>query len=102
MSNIVSLIKKHPVLSGLVITALLTIGFYPTLWLGRGGIAYIMVFLWLLIMGVTGIVFIISVIALLTEKVKAERWKSLLLKTLWVLLVGGGTCGMTAIWLIAH
>ncbi len=93
-------IKQRSVLSGIIVTVVLTIGSAMILANSRGyGAPIALFYLWLAIMGSACITLLITIIMLVfkrNDKTDATV-KQLLFASLWVLVVGGGTCGLLTI-----
>ncbi len=93
-------IKQRSVLSGIIVAVVLTIGSAMILVSSRGyGPSVALFYLWLLVMGGACITLLITMIMMVFKRsdktdVKGER---LLFASLWVLVVGGGTCGLLTI-----
>lgn len=85
-------IKQRPVLSGIITMVILTAGFFAVSWVMNSLDSLVLMYVaWLAVMGISGVVFIVSGIALLLKH-DSPGWKSTLLTALWILAVGGGTC----------
>lgn len=86
-------IKQRPVLSGIITIVILTAGFVAVSWIMNSLDSLALMYVaWLAVMGISGVVFIVSGIALLLKHEHSPGWKSALLTALWILAVGGGTC----------
>lgn len=86
-------IQKHPTLSGIIAIAVCSMGCYAVLLpsISVDGINA-MIFVWMLVMGISGVAFVVSGIVILLKAEYSPKWTTMLLWALWVLVVGGGTC----------
>lgn len=92
---ILTKIKQHPVVSAIIAIAIFTaIGCLIVFATQTVSLMAMMLFAWILLMGGSAIVFVFAAIMLLLKAEQSEEWKRLLLNTLWILLVGGGSCGL--------
>ncbi|PID66959.1 MAG: hypothetical protein CR975_00205 [Gammaproteobacteria bacterium] len=92
--KIPSLIKQHPILSAIISIIFLTVISAVILrTIANSMILELMIAVWTIVIGIAGVLFVIAAIIISLKSEGQTVWTKLLLGCLWVLLVGGGTCG---------
>lgn len=93
----INFIKQRPVLSGIIaIVVLAMIALIALMNSGIYGDIIFLFFAWIMLMTIGGLCFLVAGIAMLLKN-KEKIWKQLLLVGLWILLVGGGACGLLSL-----